>query len=92
MKRLNKSTILKAIAAKTGIKDCYVDLVRSSEGYYWAGKAGACFSYSQTYDKLNDVTLERWIEDFEYRVKDTLGNSGFDNINDYIENVDWNVS
>ena len=92
MKRLIKSTILKAIVAKTGIRDCYVDLVRCTDGYYWSGKAGACFSGAQTYNKLNDVTLERWIEDFEYRVKETLSSSRFDNINDYIEDVDWNIS
>ncbi|WP_070962891.1 hypothetical protein [Vibrio sonorensis] len=92
--RLTVKSIVAQAAQKTGVKQEYIELMKASEGYFWCGKAGATFSESLAYNRLSDVSMERWIEDFEHRVNEVmsgLGMSEYAHFNDYIESIDWNV-
>lgn len=85
---LTKKQILAAVAARTGINIEYIDLTKSDGEWFWGGKAGCCFSSMATFAKLNDVSLSRWVEDFEWRVSETSSSLGM-GLNDYIETIDW---
>lgn len=89
-KSITKKSIIAAIIEATGIKPEYVEFSKFEGEYYWCGKAAATFKETNTYLKrLNDAPLERWVTDFEAKVKDTLQYSGFTHINDYIESIEW---
>lgn len=92
--RLTVKSITKAVAERTGVKPEYIELYRATDDgqyYYWGGKAGSCFLGQMTFSRINSVTLERWIEDFEYRVKESLNDTGneYATFNEYIESHHW---
>jgi hypothetical protein len=92
--RLTTKTIIATAAKKTGVNADYIELVHSNDGYHWAGKAGSVFIWVATYKRISDVSLERWIEDFEYRVEEVMeshGMSKYENLNAYIESLDWSI-
>ncbi|HGS5694416.1 TPA: hypothetical protein ACMDWD_003361 [Vibrio cholerae] len=87
---LTKKMIIKAAIKSTGIRLEYIELVKFEGEYHWGGKAGAVFDEMNTYyKKLDDVPLERWINDLESKIASVLETSNFKHINDYIESVDW---
>jgi hypothetical protein len=92
--RLTTKKIIEAATLKTGVKKEYVELVRFTTGYYWAGKAGAAFIGAEAFYRLSDVTLERWVEDFEDRVQEVMEGhrmSEYPSFNAYIESLDWTI-
>lgn len=96
MPKLTKKQIILAASQATGVKAEYIELGKTDGFYFWSGKAGAVFSESTNYmTNLTNCELSRWVEDFEYRVKEAM-NSIYDNqhphFNDYIESIDWDVT
>ncbi|HHJ3076824.1 TPA: hypothetical protein ACPVZG_000620 [Vibrio parahaemolyticus] len=90
MKKVSKNLILAQITKVTGIKYEYIGLEKFGNEYYWCGKAAATFDETNTYlTNLRDVPLERWVQDFQSKVEETLRNSEYNHINDYIESIDW---
>lgn len=90
MPRLTTKMIIEAVSAKTGVKSEYISLVRDCYGYYWGDKAGSVFKESGTnIQKLSDYTCERWIDDFEMRMNETLLFNSYKTLNEYIESIDW---
>ncbi|MDN3661133.1 hypothetical protein [Vibrio agarivorans] len=89
--RLTVKRIIATVAERTGINPEYIDLINTSDGYVWAGKCGSVFTEMSTFNKLSDVSLERWVEDFEYRVNQEINRLEFDDLNSYIESIDWSV-
>ena len=69
MKSLTRSQIEKAVREKHGLsKD---DIYLSKVGDYWWWEGNATHSAESTLTcirTLDELSLERWIKDFEYRV------------------------
>jgi hypothetical protein len=69
MKPLSKKAIEKAVLDKFSV---VVELDKTEGFYYWCGDAVAFFDESCTYiTRLNDYTLERWVGDFEIKLRKT---------------------
>lgn len=103
--RLTRKVIVDAVCANTGVKPEYVSLERFSDGdapcYVWTGKAGACFLGAETYSTLNAVSFDRWIDDFNGRLKEWYASREHDTnadikvigarFNEHIAAIDWVV-
>lgn len=93
-KKITKKMIVAAVKAATGLED--VGLHKLEGFYYWDGKASYCFEGESNtwYTELNDpkVPLERWVEDFKWKVKETE-EANWDNrtMQQIIDNINWDI-
>lgn len=88
---ITSKKVIAAAAKFTGVKPEYIELIKDEGFWYWGGKAGSLFDSCMTYNNLNDVSLERWAEDFESRVQTCLLSFNAKTMNDLIEEIDWNI-
>ncbi len=89
-KRITKQMILNAVCERFKINPEYIGLDKSEGEYYWTGKLACIFSGTCTYiSKLNDLTLEGWLELLEHELyKEELLNT---DINKRIESINWDI-
>ncbi len=91
MARLTVNLILKTISEKHGIKREYLEMLRSSEGYYFSGKFPCLLSAELCthIEKLSDWDLERWVDHFDGMVE----GEGFSSTdyNAMVESIDWSL-
>lgn len=89
-KRVSKQMILSAVCERFKINPEYIGMDKSEGEYYWTGKLACLFHGTCTHiAKLNDLTLERWVELFEYE----LYRAGLldKDINQHVESIDWDI-
>ncbi len=102
-KRLTRAIIIKSVCEKTGLKVEYIGLEKALESdggtYYWSGKVAACMSAecNTHVQRLNDWSLERWVESLEGKIQESRPwdypleiYTGAD-LNKYIESIDWTL-
>ncbi|PAS33391.1 hypothetical protein CGT72_10010 [Vibrio cholerae] len=91
MARITVNLILKTISEKHGIKREYLDMLRTSEGYYFSGKFPCLLSAELCthIEKLSDWSLERWVQHFDSLVASEAFTST--DYNSMVEAIDWNV-
>ncbi|EOG7744604.1 hypothetical protein ACP6H7_25035 [Vibrio harveyi] len=91
MARLTVNLILKTISEKHGIKREYLEMVRSSDGYYFSGKFPCILSAELCthIERLSDWDLERWVEHFDSMVeKEDFESTDY---NAMVESIDWSL-
>lgn len=89
-KKVSKELIIKTVCEQFDIKPEYIGVDRHEGEYYWTGKLACLLDGTCTHTtKLNDLSLERWIE----LLKAELGRADLldVDINKHIESIDWNV-
>lgn len=90
--KLSKKKIIEVVSKETGVLVSDIGLFKDSGSYYWSGKAGACFSDCCVYiNNLEQFSLDRWVDDFKDKEKETLRYSDYKTLADYIKSIDWNV-
>ena len=87
-KKVSKELIIKTVCDQFDIKPEYIGLERTEGEYYWTGKLACIFDGTCTHiAKLNDLTLQGWVELLEYEIyRAELLN---ENINERIESIIW---
>lgn len=91
MKKLTARIICNEVALAHNIDPCWVDLFRSDGTWYWGGKAATVFNSAMVaYMKLNDWTLEQWIEDFSGNL-DEWQKYQDNTLRDYINGINWEL-
>jgi hypothetical protein len=72
--------------------DVDVELFKTDGFYYWSGKATCFFNECCTYIKyLDDLTFDRWLEDFDLKAKDGLYWSDFDSLKEAVQKTNWSL-
>lgn len=89
-KKVSKDLIIKTVCEQFDIKPEYIGLQRDWGEYCWTGSLATLFLNPRTgFEKLNDLTLDGWLESFEH----CLYRAGLrdENINERIESAAWKV-
>ncbi|MCG3884100.1 hypothetical protein I3271_05320 [Photobacterium leiognathi] len=79
MARLTINLICNTIAKKYSIDRAYIGMDKSEGTYHWVGEFSCLLSETEMNThivRLNDWTLEQWLESFDYRVKKEQENYG----------------
>lgn len=88
---VTKKQIIAAAAKSTGVNEEYIELIKGDGYWCWAGKSGSYFDECATFQRLNDATLQRWADDFKYKVERALEGSPQGSFNELIESINWDV-
>ncbi|MCG9575408.1 hypothetical protein L1D14_04075 [Vibrio tubiashii] len=92
MARVTVNRILDAFCAKYGLKREYIEMIKSEGTYHLCGKFAAVMSKREMNThmvRLNDWTLERWLENFD-SIIEAEGWQDTD-LNTMIETIEWTV-
>lgn len=93
MPRLLAKNIAEAAAKKSGIDPRQLELYFDTglKIWYWGGNAAIAIDHTCTHMvKLNDWSLERWIEDWVYEVRE-FEKVEKTTLTEYLESIDWNI-
>lgn len=72
MARLTRNIICDAIAKKYNVERKFISMDRFEGTYHWCGEFSVLLGETEMNThvvKLNDLTLERWLSDFDHRVR-----------------------
>jgi len=93
MARLMAKNIVLAAAKASGVDPRQMELYfdRGLSIWYWGGNAAIAIDHTCTHmGKLNDWTLERWVEDWAWEVRE-FEKDNKTTVAEYLKSINWEV-